>query len=230
MPKAPEKPPALLKRAKNLAGAAGRIGKAAITGDTVRVDDATRIKRLSICESNKCGAFNKKTRVCNWCGCFMNEKAKYATEICGEREHAEENNIRGTDWWTGIVINANVKEKTAEAPKPQQAKQFDRNSDERYITGAKFLEKEAQLRMIFPTDGELVKKFNEFHTAESAPGGCSSCRKNGFSRSFELAIGHDFNKQGKKELVEKVRALYPNSKYISAPSIISWEDLISRMP
>jgi hypothetical protein len=229
MPQAPQKPPSLLKRAKNVAGAAGRIGKAAITGDTVRVDDATRIKRLAVCESNKCGAFNKKSRVCNWCGCFMNEKAKYATEICGEREHAEENNIRGTDWWEGTIVNANVKEKTTQAPNPQQAKAFELSKDARYITGAKFLEKEAQLRMLFPTNGELVKKFNEYHIAQSAPGGCSSCRRNGFARSFEMAIGHDFHKQG-KELVEKVRALYPNSEYISAPSILSWDDLISRIP
>ena len=83
--------------------------------------------------------------------------------------------------------------------------------------------------MILPTNGELVKKFNEYHVAQSQPGGCNSCRKNGFARSFEMAIGHDFHKQGKKELVEKVRALYPNSTYISAPSVISWDDLISRI-
>jgi hypothetical protein len=226
----PKQAPSLLNRAKHLAGAAGRIGKAAASGDAVKVDNDTRNKRITICESNECGAFNKKERLCNWCGCFINQKAKFATEICGEREIAEQEGTAGYDWWEAQAVNSKgkVEAPKAQEPAPQRTKRFATAGNTHYITGAKLLEQESDLRMVLPTNGELVKKFNEYHVAQSQPGGCSGCRKNSFGRAFETALSTDFVKQG-TELVEKVKAVYPESLYISAPSPITWDELMKRI-
>lgn len=240
----PDETPSITSQAKHLAGAIGRVGVAAITGGRVMVSNTEADNRVAICESNACGAFNRQKRTCNWCGCFINQKTKFATEVCGEAEFAARNNKTGYNWWTGETIKpstlplapAQVRQEpsTSAESVSQQPTQPDKpvthvdtNSNPMYVTGKQLLEQEAQLRLILPTTGETVKKFNEYHQAISNPAGCSSCRRNGFLRAIELAIHKDFQSEG-PELVEKVRNVFPGSKYISAPSPIAWDILLKR--
>jgi len=239
----PKDVPSVTSQAKNLAGAIGRVGAAAITGGRVLVSNAEADARVAICESNQCGAFNKQKRACNWCGCFINQKAKFATEICGEAEFAARNNKTGYNWWTGETVKPTATTPTPtqptvtlatiqpapqpSEPTPPPKPQVAVPDTSMYVTGKQLLEKEAQLRLVLPTNGETVKKFNEYHQAIANPAGCTSCRRNGFLRAIELAIHTDFVNEG-TGLVEKVKSVFPTSKYISAPSPVTWETLLKR--
>jgi hypothetical protein len=249
MAQPPKKLPSIGTRAKNALGAAGRVGKAVATGEDVFVSNAERDKRIAICESNKCGAYNKKSKACNWCGCFINQKAKFATEECGEAELARRYGRAGRDHWTGetvapaeIPIKRNPADKTAviktakEEKPPEEEKpviwkprqpQVAGTRMTTYVTGRQLLDNETELRMILPPKGETVKKFNDYHEANNKPGGCTSCRRNSFIRAIEIAISNDFNNEG-TDLVEKVRNVFPDSKYISAPSPTTWDTLLAR--
>ena len=230
MPEPPKKLPPLHKRARNLAKAAGRVGKAKLNKRPVLVRNAERDRRISVCEKNECGAYNKEAGACNWCGCPIKEKARWATEECGEMEIAKETNSGGKDWWTGELRELKVPKNT---PKPQPPKntvahsQVARANNSLYVTGKQLLEAEAQLRRVLPVKGELVKRFNEYHEAVNNPSGCTNCRKNSFLRSFEMAISYDFKGEG-VGLIEKVRELFPSSKYISAPSPTNWDVILKR--
>jgi hypothetical protein len=241
----PDDVPSLTSQAKNLAGAIGRVGAAAATGGRVLVSNDEVAARIAICESNECGAFNRQKRACNWCGCFINQKAKFATEICGEAEFAKHNNKTGYNWWTGETVKPSTATtpitKTAPVAPTQSSTQqpthtpdpikpqVEVNTSSLYVTGKQLLEYEVQLRAILPTNGETVKRFNEYHQAINSPTGCTSCRRNGFLRAIELAIHNDFVNEGTK-LVEKVKDVFPQSKYISAPSPTTWDTLLKRTP
>ena len=228
MPEPPDKLPSLGKRAKNFAGAVGRVGKASVSGRPVLVRNAERDRRISVCESNKCGAYNKEKGACNWCGCFIKEKARWATEECGEMEVAKEKDTEGKDWWTGETRGAPVQKVSRPAPAPPKAtRQVAAGNNSLYVTGKQMLENEARLRMVLPVKGELVKRFNEYHAAVNDPKGCTNCRKNSFLRSFEMALSYDFKSEG-VELIQKVREMFPSSKYISAPSPTNWDVILKR--
>lgn len=47
---------------------------------TQKVDDHLRMKRLQAC--NGCPSLLRATGNCKICGCFVNEKTKYAAESC----------------------------------------------------------------------------------------------------------------------------------------------------
>lgn len=51
-----------------------------VASGLVRVDDATLVQRLSICES--CDRFKRENRTCLECGCYMDIKASWASEEC----------------------------------------------------------------------------------------------------------------------------------------------------
>ena len=72
-------------RIANAALAAGRVVKAAVTGQSVMVSDATKQARLKICDG--CPEFkpnpsDRKFDYCGKCGCFTKIKAALATEKC----------------------------------------------------------------------------------------------------------------------------------------------------
>ncbi len=79
-----EKPkmPGMGKLAKNFSGAAKRAAKAAIKGEAVFVNKLTKDTRLAIC--NMCELRSGSRCSHPECGCFLQEKTKYATETCDE--------------------------------------------------------------------------------------------------------------------------------------------------
>jgi len=223
----PQEPPKLGKRVKNLAGAVGRVASAAVHRQPIKVRNAERDRRIAVCHSNVCGAYNRRSDQCNHCGCYIAEKAKYATEMCGEMEVAKEEDKGGKDWWTGETREGKPvpAPKAAKAPNATATEQVATDPKQLYVTGVMLLAREPELRMVLPSNGELVKKFNEYHQATA--GGCTNCRRNSFIRAFELAIAHDFKKGG-YDFIEKVRSMFPNSMYISAPSPTSWDIILKR--
>jgi len=64
--------------AKNAAGAAGRVMRAAVNHHAVKVSDEEQARRLSICKG--CEWFTGSR--CTKCGCVMRWKTKLATESC----------------------------------------------------------------------------------------------------------------------------------------------------
>lgn len=62
----------------NAAEALGRVAKAAVKGDEVLVDKATKQKRLSICE----GCSYLDGMQCSLCECLVRAKVLLATEQC----------------------------------------------------------------------------------------------------------------------------------------------------
>jgi hypothetical protein len=62
----------------NFVGAAGRIAKAAITGDQMLVESLIKNKRLDICKMCNHNANNQ----CQICECLIIAKTMLATEKC----------------------------------------------------------------------------------------------------------------------------------------------------
>lgn len=79
-PAVPVIEPSLLQKAKNLAGAAGRVVGAMLRDERVRVDEQEKSRRLEICRG--CEFFNSDKGVCMKCGCIVKFKTVLATEHC----------------------------------------------------------------------------------------------------------------------------------------------------
>ncbi len=70
--------PSLGQKARNLAGAVGRVINAVIQQKIVSVTDEERDRRMSICAI--CEFYTGTT--CKKCGCYIRFKAKLETEHC----------------------------------------------------------------------------------------------------------------------------------------------------
>jgi Family of unknown function (DUF6171) len=62
----------------NVAGAIGRVARAALTGQQVRVDDETLAARRATCET----CDHLKGSKCDLCGCYYQVKITLNTEKC----------------------------------------------------------------------------------------------------------------------------------------------------
>jgi len=76
--------PPLQRQAENALRAAGRVLRAAATGQKIWLTPAKAAEHRQICESNQCGYFRASDARCSHpeCGCFTRLKAKLATEKC----------------------------------------------------------------------------------------------------------------------------------------------------
>ena len=63
----PPEYPSLATQAGNLAGAVGRVVKAGVRGEPVKVTDEVHAARLSICQS--CEFYDATRKRCTKCGC-----------------------------------------------------------------------------------------------------------------------------------------------------------------
>ncbi len=77
-PTASSNRPTLFQKAKNLAGAAKRIGQAAARGQKIAVSKEEADRRMAICQ--ECEFFIGKS--CMKCGCVIKFKARLETEHC----------------------------------------------------------------------------------------------------------------------------------------------------
>ena len=68
------------KEAKNALKAVRRVAVAAATGSKVFVGEKLTAQRLEQC--HRCPFYLPKTKQCAECGCFVQVKAKLATEKC----------------------------------------------------------------------------------------------------------------------------------------------------
>jgi hypothetical protein len=93
------------------------------------------------------------------------------------------------------------------------------------VTGEDLLEKEMEIRDIFPPDSRLVQAFNAFHQATTVKS-CHGCARGHNARKLEGALGHDILYGGHRKLLPAIQALYPGSTSINAPTPKRWVDLI----
>lgn len=70
--------PPLVDQLKNVMEAAARFAR----NKCKTVDQAELDRRLEICRSNICGLYEADGERCRSCGCFMNLKARAASEHC----------------------------------------------------------------------------------------------------------------------------------------------------
>lgn len=68
------------KAPKNAVKAIKRVAVAVATGSTVFVGEKITAQRLDAC--HRCPFYLPKTKQCAECGCFVQVKAKLATEKC----------------------------------------------------------------------------------------------------------------------------------------------------
>lgn len=67
-------------KAKTALKAVRRVVVAAVTGSKVFVGEKLTAQRVDLC--HRCPHFLPKTRQCGLCSCFVDVKAKLATEEC----------------------------------------------------------------------------------------------------------------------------------------------------
>ena len=59
---------------------ASEVGQTAAKGGTIMCAEETIQKRLDTC--NDCSQFNKESKRCYLCGCFMEQKIKFTVSTC----------------------------------------------------------------------------------------------------------------------------------------------------
>jgi len=74
--------PSLLERAKNLAGAAGRVIVAVVEGQPIEIEEVLYQERLARCRSCPSQQYRASDQTCAECGCYVRAKAALATEFC----------------------------------------------------------------------------------------------------------------------------------------------------
>jgi len=74
--------PSLLERAKNLAGAAGRVIKAIVDDQPIEIEEVLYQERLARCRSCPSQQYRASDQTCAECGCYVRAKAALATEAC----------------------------------------------------------------------------------------------------------------------------------------------------
>jgi hypothetical protein len=77
----PQIAPSLMQQARNVAGAASRVAKAAVKGEQIKVAPEEVTRRMGIC--NICEHFNNGR--CKLCGCIINFKTRLETEHCPDK-------------------------------------------------------------------------------------------------------------------------------------------------
>jgi hypothetical protein len=87
----PAKSVSLMRKSRNLAGAGGRVVKAAVKREKIKVSAEEQQRRLAICEgvpsvSPRCEHFTRSINFgaisCSRCSCALNLKTRLATESC----------------------------------------------------------------------------------------------------------------------------------------------------
>jgi len=84
--------PSLPEQGKNLAKFTFEVMKKAMKGEALFVSDAVFEERLAICRS--CEYFDKQQMRCKHCGCFLQQKARYALDSCPIQKWTESD----VDW------------------------------------------------------------------------------------------------------------------------------------
>jgi hypothetical protein len=74
--------PSLLERAKNLAGAAGRVIVAIVDDQPIELEEVLYQERLARCRSCPSQQYRASDQTCADCGCYVRAKAALATEAC----------------------------------------------------------------------------------------------------------------------------------------------------
>lgn len=69
-------PPTVAQKAVNLVKAVVKH----VSNGMVNVSDSVKEERMNICKS--CPFFNSANTTCNQCGCYLEEKTKWASEKC----------------------------------------------------------------------------------------------------------------------------------------------------
>ena len=72
------RPPNIIRRAAHASKAVGRVVQAIAQGEDVLVTDEQHKARLKVCG----GCLLRHNKVCGYCGCNIEHKAKLATEEC----------------------------------------------------------------------------------------------------------------------------------------------------
>lgn len=69
-------PPTIAQKTVNLVKAVVKH----VANGMVNVSDSVKKERMNICKS--CPLFNPSNTTCNQCGCYLEEKTKWASEKC----------------------------------------------------------------------------------------------------------------------------------------------------
>jgi hypothetical protein len=75
-----QKYPDFWKQINNFKKFASEVGQTTVKGGTIICSEETIQKRLEIC--NDCSQFNKESKRCYLCGCFMEQKIKFTASTC----------------------------------------------------------------------------------------------------------------------------------------------------
>lgn len=194
----PKMPP-LAEQARNLAGAAGRVAQAALTGESIAAPRAVLERRRLIC--SRCSAYSAKQQRCAVCGCFIEAKARLATEKCPH------------DFW----------EKPEGQPRFNQTFVRQARAAQQNIVCLNDFAKHrvALLALPWPAEARLRDAYKRLHSAMS---GCRSCKQARYTREFGDSLLHDLRKT--PALIAPVRALMRGREYImSGNTPVAWDDI-----
>jgi len=75
-----KKYPDFWEQMKGFSEFAKSVGQDVAEGNSILVSEQKRNQRLSIC--NSCSQFNKESKKCYMCGCFMEHKIKFKSAEC----------------------------------------------------------------------------------------------------------------------------------------------------
>lgn len=76
----PQKYPDFWKQMRGFSEFAKSVGQDVAEGNALIVSEQKRDERLSVC--NSCSQFNKESKRCYMCGCFMEHKIKFKSAQC----------------------------------------------------------------------------------------------------------------------------------------------------
>jgi hypothetical protein len=76
----PQQYPDFWEQISNFKKFASEVGQNVVKGESVLCSEEIVQKRLDIC--NDCSQFNKESKRCYLCGCFMEHKIKFTSSAC----------------------------------------------------------------------------------------------------------------------------------------------------
>jgi len=90
-----QKYPSFLQQGKNLADFSFELIKRAINGESLMVSEKIQEERMVICRS--CEFYDKSQNRCTECGCWLDQKTKFALDSCPIQKWS----ISNEDWVNG---------------------------------------------------------------------------------------------------------------------------------
>ena len=197
--------PALLDQGKNLLAAVGRVavaGAKKLAGEDVAIlVDATETKRrLAVCSF--CPFFSSADKRCSECGCFIEAKARLATEKCPQ----------------GCWDNPKKIHELARDHGPKN------NFVNNVLTFQDIQRHQGELKEILPADSKLMHVLNNPKKYKQKTG-CSGCGGGRLNTAMLDALVRDF-RLADKEIQDKISAILGEREYVMAGNKpLTWEQL-----